>query len=321
MGSSEGTVASGGGAFVSKMAGPSAGGWSTSLWQFGRNAALGAAEYMTPVLAESQFREKGVLTPEEFVQAGDLLVLRCPTWQWQSGDPKGARPFLPADKQFLLTRNVPCQRRARALGKGADDEFMVTVAGTSDGDDGDEWVATHASHTVQADDDAPTMSALGEAVESLELHKEQGKPAAAGIEADFEMDLEVEGAVEADGPSALPNDEAGGDNILRTRTYDVSITYDKYYQCARVWLYGYSERRQRPIQPSKQSPWNPIPTSLIPLVFTRRSIHASTPPSCISCAPSSSLRAANVAPISTFSSFSSLSPQSFLPSSTTTRSL
>merc|ERR1712137_1415472 len=112
-------------------------------------------------------------------QAGDLLVLRCPTWQWQSGDPKGARPFLPADKQFLLTRNVPCQRRARALGKGADDEFMVTVAGTSDGDDGDEWVATHASHTVQADDDAPTMSALGEAVESLELHKEQGKPAAA----------------------------------------------------------------------------------------------------------------------------------------------
>jgi len=124
----------------------------------------------------------------------------------------------------------------------------------------------------------------------------------AGIEADFEMDLEVEGAVEADDPSALPNDEAGGDNILRTRTYDVSITYDKcassfahshrkrivcklstfcgsgslmtclmrhvagaalasgaarrhvvlcpvrYYQCARVWLYGYSERRQPLIQ-------------------------------------------------------------------------
>lgn len=33
-------------------------------------------------------------------------------------------------------------------------------------------------------------------------------------------------------------------NIVKTRTYDVSITYDKYYQCARVWLYGYSESRQ-----------------------------------------------------------------------------
>ena len=36
---------------------------------------------------------------------------------------------------------------------------------------------------------------------------------------------------------------------MRTRTYDVSISYDKYYQCARVWLYGYSERRQPLTQP------------------------------------------------------------------------
>ena len=30
-------------------------------------------------------------------------------------------------------------------------------------------------------------------------------------------------------------------NIERTRTYDVSITYDKYYQTPRIWLFGYSE--------------------------------------------------------------------------------
>ena len=34
---------------------------------------------------------------------------------------------------------------------------------------------------------------------------------------------------------------ARGSNIERTRTYDVSITYDKYYQTPRVWLFGYSE--------------------------------------------------------------------------------
>lgn len=124
-----------------------------SVWQLGRNAALGAAEYMTPVLTQSAFAEKGVITPEEFVAAGDMLVLRCPTWQWQAGDPSKARPFLPADKQFLLTRNVPCQRRAATLATGADDDFEVE----NEGDDG--WVATHGSHKAQAvaDEDVPDM--------------------------------------------------------------------------------------------------------------------------------------------------------------------
>ena len=41
-----------------------------------------AAETVMPVLSTSQFKDKGVLTPEEFVEAGDLLVLKCPTWSW-----------------------------------------------------------------------------------------------------------------------------------------------------------------------------------------------------------------------------------------------
>ena len=31
-----------------------------SVWQYGRNAALGAAEYMTPVLTDSALADKGV---------------------------------------------------------------------------------------------------------------------------------------------------------------------------------------------------------------------------------------------------------------------
>ena len=31
------------------------------------------------------------------------------------------------------------------------------------------------------------------------------------------------------------------DGILQTRTYDMYITYDKYYQTPRLWLYGYNE--------------------------------------------------------------------------------
>lgn len=29
--------------------------------------------------------------------------------------------------------------------------------------------------------------------------------------------------------------------IIHTRTYDLHITYDKYYQTPRIWLTGYNE--------------------------------------------------------------------------------
>lgn len=32
-----------------------------------------------------------------------------------------------------------------------------------------------------------------------------------------------------------------GSNIVETRTYDLFITYDKYYQTPRLWLAGYNE--------------------------------------------------------------------------------
>ena len=34
---------------------------------------------------------------------------------------------------------------------------------------------------------------------------------------------------------------AADDNVLQTRTYDLNITYDKFYQTPRLWLFGYNE--------------------------------------------------------------------------------
>lgn len=78
-----------------------------------------------------------MLTPEEFVAAGDHLVHHCPTWQWATGDENRHKPYLPKNKQFLITRNVPCYRRCKQM------EYVgeETIVETEGGDEG--WVETH----------------------------------------------------------------------------------------------------------------------------------------------------------------------------------
>ena len=40
------------------------------------------------------------------------------------------------------------------------------------------------------------------------------------------------------------------DTIVKTRTYDLTITYDKYYQTPRMWLFGYDEQGS-PLHPKQ----------------------------------------------------------------------
>uniref|UniRef100_A0A452YW08 Uncharacterized protein n=1 Tax=Aegilops tauschii subsp. strangulata TaxID=200361 RepID=A0A452YW08_AEGTS len=65
----------------------------------------GTVERVTGPRTVSAFLEKGVLSVPEFILAGDNLVSKCPTWSWEAGDPSKRKPYLPSDKQFLVTRN------------------------------------------------------------------------------------------------------------------------------------------------------------------------------------------------------------------------
>lgn len=81
----------------------------SSFIHAGANKFRRAREWATPTLKDSAFLTRGVLTPEEFIKAGDELVYRCPTWSWASGDEKKRKNYLPADKQvsiFSLNRLV-----------------------------------------------------------------------------------------------------------------------------------------------------------------------------------------------------------------------
>uniref|UniRef100_A0A7R9UZA6 Autophagy-related protein 3 n=1 Tax=Chlamydomonas euryale TaxID=1486919 RepID=A0A7R9UZA6_9CHLO len=202
-----------------------------------------AAEAVLPPLTKSAFSEKGVLTPEEFVAAGDYLCRACPTWAWEGGDARKRRGFLPADKQYLVTRNVPCTKRAKEL-EQYDPSSEFTLGGDEEG-----WTATHSDpnhpQAGAAADDIPDMDDGGDKKEDeddipdigeLELHADDDEAALSA--ATTSRDKKYMTAAEPE------------DTVLRTRTYDLYMTYDQYYQCPRFWLVGYDESRH-PLAPDQ----------------------------------------------------------------------
>ncbi|XP_073043388.1 autophagy-related protein 3 [Primulina eburnea] len=211
-------------------------------------AFKGTVERITSPRTVSAFKEKGVLTINEFILAGDNLVSKCPTWAWESGEPSKRKSYLPTEKQFLITRNVPCLRRASSI------EEEYEAAGGEvllENDENDGWLATHGKPKESIDDEDENLPSM----ETLEISKKntiQSIPSYFGGEEEEEIpDMaefdDADNLVEND-PAMLQNvylvaHEPDDDNILRTRTYDVSITYDKYYQTPRVWLTGYDESR------------------------------------------------------------------------------
>ncbi|KAI8006519.1 hypothetical protein ACSBR1_026843 [Camellia fascicularis] len=210
-------------------------------------AFKGTVERITNPRTVSAFKEKGVLSITEFVLAGDNLVSKCPTWSWESGEPSKRKSYLPAEKQFLITRNVPCLRRAASV------EEEYEAAGGEvllDNEDNDGWLATHGKpieNKCEEEENLPSM-------ETLEISKKNTIQSISSYFGGDDEDIpdmeeyeEPDNLIETD-PATLQctylvAQEPDDDNILRTRTYDVSITYDKYYQTPRVWLTGYDESR------------------------------------------------------------------------------
>lgn len=202
-----------------------------------KSGGLKVAEFLTPVLKESKFQETGVITPEEFVAAGDHLVHHCPSWQWAAGSSDCVREYLPSDKQFLITRNVPCYKRCRQMEYRGD---LEKVLDSEDPEGG--WVDTH--HFQETD---PTS--LANTVKDMVLEEPVGEAEQSDSDAEEAVDMEdfVESGMLEEDTAAVDTvqEEQGvsGGEILSTRTYDLNITYDKFYQTPRLWLFGYSETR------------------------------------------------------------------------------
>lgn len=106
-------------------------------------------------------------------------------------------------------------------------------------DDSEGWVDTH--HFAE-------KNSVEEKVSEMKLDDETEPPKE---ESDDEEAVDMEDFIE----SGMLEDAAtvdvvkkphnsGGGEIVSTRTYDLNITYDKYYQTPRLWLFGYDESRK-----------------------------------------------------------------------------
>jgi ubiquitin-like-conjugating enzyme ATG3 len=165
-----------------------------------------AREYLSPLATESKFQETGCITVDEFVRAGDYLTSKFPTWQWMAGVESKRKDYLPPDKQYLQTIKVPCLKRVAQVEYVDQDAEAVDESG---------WVTTHLGHQGKNQ-----VEDLEEQNQEIEMPEFDDIP-------DLEEDLDT-----VHDPGLLVQT---GDNILKTRTYDLSITYDKYYQTPRYF--------------------------------------------------------------------------------------
>ncbi len=166
-------------------------------------------EHYSRPSSQSNFLDTGCITGNEFVEAGDYLVHQFPTWQWASGDASKVRDILPFNKQYLVSHGVPCANRVDTLFGGSETE-----------EDG--FVNTHRLHD-------PSRSVPE--IEDIDVHNSSGTELdrrLCGVHAGAlvpEMDLPDEDYDE--GVIHQPN-------TVLTRTYDLYITYDKYYKTPRM---------------------------------------------------------------------------------------
>lgn len=168
-------------------------------------------EYLTPINNVSNFSTTGEISPDEFVKAGDYLVSRFPTWEWSSAPSKLQKSYLPADKQYLITKFVPSYQRAYTY-LGIDSNLDEEEEELEDG-----WVKSH------------------KITESK--HTEDIKPEIIPETADIEdlIDETAELELEEDEFEDLSKNAQSD-----LRKYDLYITYSTSYRVPKVYLVGFN---------------------------------------------------------------------------------
>lgn len=201
------------------------------------DAYRGVVSIFSSVNKDSKFETEGTLTPDEFVKAGDQLVFKFPTWKWSPASNKSLeKPFLPKDKQYLITRGVPCASRVRDL-----DHVLATTSHVDDAEGG--WLVAGISQSEVSDTNAHTgLNIVDNFINQTESTSCTGTVVGHGppdLSEFAELDSMLLANDDIQGNSKCPVVVEAPQDLNNERSYDLSITWDKYYQTPRLWLFGY----------------------------------------------------------------------------------
>ncbi|KXJ94217.1 autophagocytosis associated protein [Microdochium bolleyi] len=184
----------------------------------------------TPVSHTSTFRKTGQITPEEFLAAGDYLVFKFPTWSWADAESEAKRVnYLPPGKQFLVTRNVPCNRRLDAdfAGDAGHEEAVV-----GDGDD--------FKSRGDADDDGWLRTGGLSSSQPLKAKDVRTVDDSGKVEDTLDDEDEIPDMEDEDDDEAIIHDVEAHKRTGARRTYTLYIMYSPYYRTPRLYLSGYA---------------------------------------------------------------------------------
>jgi len=193
-----------------------------------------------PTMKESKFYEEGKLTPEEYVLAGDYLVKKCPTWKWCSAKKEYYNKSLPEDKQYLLTRVRSKLRASDYLKNNKTKEKIIE----GDWVDADLEIKPKTETKKGGDIDLDALEKKEKKkVEVAEVKNDDDDFVIEGDEEPNQEEKKEEKKVDdfeiVDEDDCKEKDQAG---VLKTREYEVTVTYDFYYCVPRMWLMGYNEK-------------------------------------------------------------------------------
>lgn len=178
-----------------------------------KNKIVKTTNDLTPseIPKTSQFYEKGILTPYEFMEAGDRLILANPIWSWQkAASPELQEKTLAPGKQFLQAQIVSKRRLHNT------DTEVTEISSGIDG-----WT---------------TLSLPPSNAKELEITDDKPAPVQQEI-IDLEdlIDSDDEGAEGKAKPKTQAPPPPKDPNL---RIYKVNITYDRHYLTPRFWLAG-----------------------------------------------------------------------------------
>ncbi|EEA05657.1 autophagocytosis associated protein, putative [Cryptosporidium muris RN66] len=142
--------------------------------------------HFTPISQDSRFNSDGLISPSEFVDAGDYTTLQFPKWKWRSAEKGFEVPWLPKNKQYLYIQDIASRKRIK------------DIETTYNCNEYKEWTIAHE-------------------INSDNFHNTNYTD------------------------TNIQNNSVDIELMSRLRTYDISITYDKYFQIPRMWLYGYNQ--------------------------------------------------------------------------------